>query len=299
METGKLFNIQKFSIHDGPGVRTTVFLKGCPLKCRWCSNPESQELKTQILFNRDKCVKCLSCISVCPNKLIKMDSCGNIVRDLKRCTSCMKCVNICPERALSSDSFQMTSSDVLDVCMQDKDFYDESGGGVTISGGEGMLQHAFTKELALLLKENKVHTAIETTGCVDENIFNDLIKVFDLLLFDVKHYNSERHKEGTGQGNELILKNLEYALLSGTDVLLRIPIIPGFNASPSDAEGFAELFTKLQVKRTQLLPFHQMGQRKYEFLQRSYDFEDKKALHDEDLDEYIKIFKDRGIDAFV
>ena len=184
------------------------------------------------------------------------------------------------------------------MCMQDKDFYEESGGGVTISGGEGMAQPDFTEALILRLKQNGIHTAIETTGCVSPEVFHRLAPLFDLLLFDVKHYDPDRHKIETGVSTDLIRKNLRWACEQGLSILPRIPVIPGFNTELSDAEGIAALLKEIGLNRVQLLPFHQMGERKYEFLNRDYEMTGVKALHPEDLTEYQKVFLEQGIDCF-
>ena len=295
---GIVFNIQKFSIHDGPGVRTTVFLKGCPLRCRWCSNPESQLSRVQIMYHSDNCMHCRKCAGTCPEKAITEAEDGRIHIDFNKCTGCLTCVQGCPGRALTNEGEYKTIDEVVDVCMQDIDFYEESGGGVTISGGEGMMQPDFVESLILRLKENGIHTAIETTGCVGEEVFHRLAPLFDLLLFDVKHYDSEKHKIGTGAGNELILKNLRWAHKRGLNILPRIPVIPSFNAELPDAEGMARLLLDIGLTRVQLLPFHQMGERKYEFLNRDYELTGVRALHPEDLIEYQKAFLDHGIDCF-
>ena len=295
---GVVFNIQKFSIHDGPGVRTTVFLKGCPLRCKWCSNPESQLSRVQIMYHSDNCVHCQKCVHTCPEKAITAAEDGRIHIDFNRCTGCLFCVQSCPGRALTNEGEYKTVDEVVDVCMQDIDFYEESGGGVTISGGEGMVQPDFVEALILRLKENGIHTAIETTGCVSPEVFHRLAPLFDLLLFDVKQYDSEKHKKGTGVGTELIHKNLRWAHEQGLTVLPRIPVIPGFNAELSDAEGIANLLHDIGLSRVQLLPFHQMGERKYEFLNREYEMTGVKALHPEDLTEYQKVFLNLGIECF-
>ncbi len=297
-EKGVVFNIQKFSIHDGPGVRTTVFLKGCPLRCRWCSNPESQLSKVQIMYHRDNCIHCRKCVHSCPENAIGLAPDGRILINFNRCTGCLACAEGCPGRALTNEGEYKTVDEVTAVCMQDKDFYDESGGGVTISGGEGMMQPDFAEALVRRLKENGIHTAIETTGCVKEEVFHRLAPLFDLLLFDVKQYDSEKHKKGTGAGNDLILKNLRWAYTQGLSILPRIPVIPGFNADLRDAEGCAELLADIGLTQVQLLPFHQMGERKYEFLNRNYELSEIKALHPEDLTEYRKVFLDHDIDCF-
>ena len=295
---GIVFNIQKFSIHDGPGIRTTVFLKGCPLRCRWCSNPESQLPGVQILYHSDSCLHCGKCVQICPEKAMTAGEGGRIRIDFHKCTGCLSCVKGCPGRALTGEGEYMTAEEVTEVCMQDMDFYEESGGGVTISGGEGMAQPDFTQALVRMLKEKGVHTAIETTGCVSPDVFHRLAPLFDLLLFDVKHFDLEKHRKGTGAGTDLIHKNLRWAAGQGLSILPRIPVIPGFNADLSDAEGIAALLEDMGLGRVQLLPFHQMGERKYEFLNRDYEMKNLKALHPEDLTDYQKVFLDHGIDCF-
>ncbi len=195
-DTGIVFNIQKFSIHDGPGIRTTVFLKGCPLRCKWCANPESQLADVQILYDAKKCAHCLTCVQVCPQKAISIKD-QHIAIDPTSCKGCLQCVSNCPTSALSHEGDLKTVEEVAFTCLQDLDFYEESGGGVTISGGEGMIQPAFVKSLIARLKEQDIHMAIETTGYIKEEIFQELAPLFDLLLFDVKHYDSEQHFQGT------------------------------------------------------------------------------------------------------
>ena len=295
---GVIFNIQKFSIHDGPGIRTTVFLKGCPLRCKWCSNPESQLSRVQIMYHSDNCVYCQNCVRTCPEEAVTAAGDSRIHIDFKKCTGCLACVHECPGRALTNEGESKTIDEVMEMCMQDYDFYEESGGGVTISGGEGMLQPDFVEALLLSLKEKGIHTAIETTGCVAPEVFHRLAPLFDLLLFDVKHYDSEMHRRGTGVGTGLIQQNLCWAQEQGINILPRIPVIPGFNAELPDAEGLAELLHGFGFDRVQLLPFHQMGERKYEFLNRNYEMTGVQALHPEDLTEYQKIFLGQGIQCF-
>lgn len=294
---GNIFNIQKFSIHDGPGLRTTVFFKGCPLRCRWCANPESQSGNMQISYDRRNCAQCLSCVQLCPEKCIEYTD-GEIRLDREGCAGCMICVNSCPGKALKAEGKLTDSDEIVRVCMQDIDFYEESGGGVTFSGGECFYQSEFAAELAGKLKEKGVHLAAETAGYVDSGIFHRLAPMFDLLLFDVKHYDSERHFTGTGVHNELIIDNLRWAKENGFALLPRVPVIPGFNDSPEDAAGIAELVKNIGIERVQLLPFHQFGERKYELLGREYDFVGRKALQTETLEEYRQVFVERGIDCF-
>lgn len=305
-EQGIIFNIQKFSIHDGPGVRTTVFLKGCPLRCKWCSNPESQLRKVQIMYDAKKCIHCHTCLTTCPAGAMSLRygvsgsfAANDIIINQDTCTGCLSCTKTCKAGALTHEGDLKTVDEVYEICMQDIDFYEESDGGVTISGGEGMAQPDFAWALIRKLKESHVHTAIETTGCVSSEVFRRLAPQFDLLLFDVKHHDSEKHRTGTGVGNEQILDNLRWACEKGINVLPRIPVIPGFNASLEDARGLAAVLKDIGLKKAQLLPFHQMGEKKYEFLGREYELREVKALHAEDLKEYQNIFVDAGIDCII
>ncbi|MEG0276608.1 MAG: glycyl-radical enzyme activating protein [Coprobacillus sp.] len=297
MKKGIIFNIQKFSIHDGPGIRTTIFLKGCPLKCQWCANPESQLQNIQILYDYEKCTHCLSCVKSCPHLAIQYIN-NRIVIDQKLCTGCLTCIHCCPQHALSNEGNNKEIDDIVRECLQDKDFYEESDGGITISGGEGMSQPDFLKELVKELKTHNLHLAIETTGYIKKEIFQELSVLFDLLLFDVKHYDSEQHFKKTGVHNTLIIENLKWAIKNNIEVLPRIPVIPDFNDTLEDAKGLANLLIEVGVQKVQLLPFHQFGEKKYEMLNLEYVYKNKKALHPEDLVDYQQVFLDKGIHCF-
>ena len=297
MEKGIIFNIQKFSIHDGPGIRTTVFLKGCPLKCQWCSNPESQLDKIEILYDRDKCIRCLSCTKSCPQNAISYQN--NLIHiNPNKCIGCLQCVDLCNQDALSYEGEYKSIQDIVDICLQDIDFYEESGGGITISGGEGMSQPHFLEQLIDELHRHKLHVAIETTGYIEPSLFYKLAKKLDLLLFDVKHYDTNKHYQKTGVYNELILKNLKWCRENNIEILPRIPVIPEFNNSLDDALGFVKLFLNMGISKVQLLPFHQFGEKKYTLLNKEYIYKNKKALYPDDLKDYQKIFLDKGIDCF-
>jgi pyruvate formate lyase activating enzyme len=256
-DVGRIFDIQKFSLHDGPGIRTVVFLKGCPMACAWCSNPGSRKL--QVLE----------------------------VRDADH-----------PELS-APDSRDYSVDEVVRTCLQDLPFYEESGGGVTLSGGEAMVQHRFSSRLLRALREKGVHTAIETTGYAAEPIFGRILGLVDLLIIDVKHWDPTLHREWTTVGNELPLRNLATAIAAGGQVLVRIPVIPGVNASLDDAVEFCRLLAPMGVRDVQLLPFHQFGERKYELLGWDYRMAGVPPLHEEDLAAYMATFAECGVNAYV
>lgn len=296
-DKGIIFNIQKFSIHDGPGIRTTVFFKGCPLRCKWCSNPESQLDSVQILWDQSKCSKCKTCISVCNQNAINLID-NRITINAQKCIGCLQCVSNCPNESLKNEGEYKKVEEILNKCLQDKDFYEESNGGVTISGGEGMSQPTFLKELVAALKKENIHVTIETTGYIGHEVFKELSILFDLLLFDVKHYDSDKHFEGTGVYNDLIVQNLKWAIENGINILPRIPVIPDFNSSLEDASKIADLLNDVGAKSVQLLPFHQFGEKKYDMLNKVYTLKNTKALHPEDLKNYQEVFINKGIDCF-
>ena len=251
-----IFNIQKFSIHDGPGIRTVIFFKGCPLRCYWCSNPESQSGVPERMWNQQK------------------------------------------EQETTVGNYQ-TVDEIVDEVMKDEPFYIESNGGVTFSGGEVLFQAKFATQLAKILHHKGIHITCETTGFANQDVFNSFIANIDLLYFDVKHYNAEKHKAGIGVDNILILKNLQYALANHSNLIVRIPIIPDFNDSLKDATQFAQLFQLMGVKKIELLPFHQFGEKKYQSLKRDYQMANIPQLHTEDLLEHQAIFHEAGIKCFL
>ncbi len=295
--SGIVFNIQKYSVNDGPGIRTTVFFKGCPLRCRWCANPESQSSAVQVLWDASKCLDCLRCVSLCPNRAVSREG-GRIRIDPAACGLCGNCVRECPGRALKTEGMRMTVSEVLCIVRQDLPFYEESGGGMTVSGGEAMAQPHFVRQLLLGAKEDGLHTCCETTGFAMPDVFEGILSLLDCVLFDMKHWDAEAHCQGTGVTNELPLQNLKLANRSGKDVLPRIPVIPGYNDSAADAEGFVRRLTEAGSSRCQLLPFHQFGENKYDLLGTPYAYRDVPALHREDLEPYRQIFLSHGIDAY-
>lgn len=289
-----LFNIQKFSIHDGPGVRTTVFFKGCPLRCFWCSNPESISTSVQVLWSEKACVGCGGCVAACPASAVTMAGAVPVF-DHGACTGCGLCVAACPRDALSLTGKSHTLDRVVEKCLEDRLFYEDSGGGVTLSGGEVLSQPEFARELLAHLRAEGIHTALETNGYAGEDVFRAVASEADLLLFDVKHYDEKKHLQGTGVSNATILRNLARAVADGIEVLARIPVIRGYNDSPEDAEGFGRLLAGMGIEAAQLLPFHQMGESKYAMLGLAYPLASAAPLHKEDLEGYRQILLSQGM----
>lgn len=257
MTHGILFDIQRSSYVDGPGIRTTVFFKGCDLRCRWCHNPESQSGMPQLLFHRDRCTGCGKCTTVCPTP--------------KHCTLCGRCTWFCPHDAKELCGRTYTVDEVYRMIEKDLSYYRSSGGGVTFSGGECMLQMDFLTALAQRCTENGIHTAVDTAGNVPYDAFTQLLPYTSLFLYDVKCITAERHWEGTGVSNERILSNLRRLSAETTVPLcIRIPLIPGFNDDDAELEKLAAFLQTIRHTTVELLPYHQMGEHKYTALGRTY-----------------------------
>ena len=246
-----VFDIERNSYVDGPGIRTTVFFKGCNLACAWCHNPESQSPKPQMMFYKNKCTGCGKCREKCPNSMEKCDLCG-------------RCSLFCPQDARDICGKEYTVDEVLKEVLKDKSFYEASGGGVTFSGGECMLQIDFLAELLKRCKENGIHTAVDTAGHVPFEFFERIIPYTDLFLYDVKCFDSDKHRQYTGVENQLILKNLKSLLAKSTTVWIRIPIIPTVNDTEEELQRIKEYLSSCGIpEKVELLPYHAMGEHKY------------------------------------
>ncbi len=267
-EKGIVFNIQHYSIHDGPGIRTNVFLKGCPLDCLWCANPESRKLSPQLSYNIEKCTGCQACIDVCNQKAIQFVE-GKVKTDRSLCNACGKCITNCPTEARSIIGKTMNVDEVYKEVSKDKLFYDTSGGGVTLTGGEVLVQHEFARSILKRCKENGIHSAIETCGHGKWEVLKGLLKYTDIVLYDLKHMNDLEHKKCTGVGNELILDNLsKLSKELNIPVIIRVPIIPGYNNSEENMHLMSKYILENvpTCQEVNLLPYHNFGEGKREQL---------------------------------
>lgn len=300
MESAVITNIQGYSIHDGPGIRTVVFFKGCPLSCKWCANPECISGKPQIGFLELLCKGCGKCIETCPKNAISTDKAKHRI-DYSLCDACGKCVDNCMYGALVKYGKTMTVEEVWDEVRRDKMFYDESGGGVTVSGGEPLLHPAFVRELFELCHGEKIDTCIETCGNVRTEAFKEVLPVTDHFLFDLKHLDTDIHKGYTGHPNDRILKNAALLLASGADVKFRNPLIPGVNDTESNIDATSEFLKGLGAKalRFELMPFHRMGKNKYMALDMKYPFGETGIMEYNDIEAVKKAYTDRGINCTI
>ena len=262
MKTGIIFDIKKYAIHDGPGIRTTVFFKGCPLSCWWCHNPESIALNPELSYRKNKCKACFTCVDTCPeNAISKRKKCISI--DREKCTLCEVCVHACPSGALEIIGKKMTIKEVMKEIEKDIPFYDESNGGVTFSGGEPLMQVDFLNSLLEKCKAMDIHTAVDTSGFASFEIIDRIIDKVDLFLYDLKIIDDEKHKKYTGVSNEQILNNLKRLTQKDSNINIRIPLIPGINNSEDDINKFAQFILSLKtIGKINLLSYHQGGKAK-------------------------------------
>lgn len=266
--TGIIVDIERFSTQNGPGIRTTVFLKGCPLCCDWCGNPETQRYVPEIMVMTTKCDGCGNCVSVCPNEAIKLIDDKVSIR-FDRCLNCLQCTEVCMDGAIRRVGKPYTVPELYEAVIRDREFYG-SRGGVTFSGGEPLAQWNFLLPVLKKLKEEEINVCMDTTGNVDWSVLEKVAEYVTIFLYDVKHLDSQRHRNGTGVDNKVILENLRTLAASGASIWLRAPIIPGYNDNELHVRKLAELAQKLDVERLCLLPYHTLGREKYGQLGRVY-----------------------------
>ena len=298
--TAPVFNVQTYSIHDGPGIRVTVFVKGCPLRCRWCANPESNLARPQLMTYAAKCTACGRCVAACPQKAVSIGTLHDkpcAITDRELCVECGACVDVCPCEAREIVGREKTVREVLEQVLKDKLFIDASGGGMTVSGGECLAHPDFTEALLYAAKEQGLHTAIESSSFASEAVFDQVLRYVDLALLDIKHMDSDIHRELTGVPNEQILSNIRHAVHDlKKNVTVRVPTIPGYNDSEENIRATAR-FVKEELGQDvgiHLLPYHRLGESKNESLGKVMDLS-VSVPSDEHMQDLKRIVESYGL----
>jgi pyruvate formate lyase activating enzyme len=294
---GLVFDIKKYAIHDGPGIRTTVFFKGCPLQCRWCHNPESWKSHAEHGLRRGRCLGCGQCVEVCRNQAISLVE--NLpVTDTDKCVLCGRCVDICVNGAREIIGRQMSIGEVMVEIEKDVIFYDQSGGGVTFSGGEPLMQPEFLLELLNQCNERQIHAAVDTSCYAEPEIVEKISEKTDLFLCDIKQMDSETHESFTGVQNDLILDNIKRLSQAGKEIVIRVPVVPGFNDDRANIEATGEFVASLQgINRIDILPFNRGGKEKSARLRVDFEPMQVEPPGEEEIDSIAKILKDYGLEV--
>lgn len=295
MRVPKVINIQKFSVHDGDGIRTTIFFKGCYLNCLWCHNPESQKFEAEVMINPERCTGCGACENACPQHAVHMEN-GIQYTDRSICDACGKCTDYCVNNAREIAGKEYTVSELVKEVEKDYMFYEESFGGVTLSGGEVMAQDMdYIEELLKKLKRKGYHITIDTCGYAPQKNFERVLKYTDTFLYDLKLMDLEKHKKYMGQGNELILSNAEYLNRHGAKIYIRIPVIGGVNDNDEDMKAIVEYLREgFSVAQVNLLPYHDIASSKYERLNIEYKGNDFTVPDKERMEEIKEMFQKNG-----
>ncbi len=296
---GIIFDIKRFALHDGPGLRTTVFLKGCPLSCGWCHNPESREFKPVLLFRPSRCISCLKCIEACPEYAVSAGK-EHPDTDLLLCSACGRCVERCPAEAREIVGREYTIPKIMEEIRRDRIFHDESGGGATFSGGEPLAQPGFVVSLLRACRSEGIHTALDTSGFAEPRVFLEVASLADLVLFDLKVMDPEIHLKLTGVYNKEILENIsELSALGKTEILIRIPLIPGLNDNKENISQAGAYIRGLPgIHRVELLPFNAMAKEKHLRFSLLYKGPDLDDYQEERADEAVRILRGMGLEVF-
>lgn len=294
---GLIFDVMRFSLHDGPGIRTTVFFKGCPLDCWWCHNPEGLSSEPEVIYFADRCVRCGDCVAACPHHAIHWD--GRPVHDPALCQKAGACAAVCPADATQMLGRWMSVEQLLEEIAKDQVFFDDSGGGVTFSGGEPFLQPRFLEAALAACRARRIHTAVETCGVANQQALLRAARYVDLFLYDLKVIDPEKHQKYTGASNETILENLRALAAEHGHVIVRMPVIPGVNDDAQNAEDLWQFLQAARIPRLDLLPYHHTGSDKYPRLNRTYRLEALKPPSAEQIQALVTRFRQRGLDVRV
>lgn len=295
-----VFDIERYALYDGPGIRTVVFFKGCPLRCAWCANPESQSPAPQFAFWPERCIGCGGCIQSCPVGALSVRD-GRIARELSVCTHCAACVEQCPAEAMQLFGKTMRLAEVMEEILRDEAFYRTSGGGVTFSGGEALLHADFVSELARQCRGRGIHTCMETSGYAAWKQFAKLLPYIDCFLYDIKQTNAALHRQYTGRDNAQILKNLEQLAQSGASVTVRLPVIPGCNDQMENFQSIVQFLRERApaIRQVDLLPYHRLGRGKYDRLQIPYTLDQLEPPPASVMQQYKRFFEEAGFQVRV
>ncbi len=296
LPTGLLMDVKRFAVHDGPGVRTTLFLKGCSLRCIWCHNPEGISPRPQTAYYAHKCIGCGECARVCPAGAQRMDASGHRF-EREKCVACGACEEACLGEAMKLFGRTVTVDEAESIALEDRAFYDHSGGGVTVSGGEPLLQADFVQALFERLKEQGVHTAVDTCGNVPWTAFEKVLPVADMFLFDVKHIDSDAHRALTGAGSERILDNLRRLSDANARIEIRMPLVPKANDDADVLERIGALLGSLHIETMRVLPYHSLARSKYAALRLPDTMPDVPSPDDEQIARAVNILRAHGVNA--
>ena len=300
MQTPFIFDIKRYAINDGPGIRIVIFLKGCNLNCTWCHNPESISGETERMYAPAKCIQCRTCVMVCPEKAITLTPEG-IITDAELCKMCGKCAEVCPTKAIEISGHPMSVAEIMNEIEKERVFFDQSGGGVTFSGGEPLLQSQFLIGLLDECGKRGIHRAVDTAGLVHTEIILEVAKRTDLFLYDLKMMDSEKHRQWVGVPNEKILENLRAVAATGVKITIRIPLIGGVNDDVENMTATAHFISELsgEKKEVNLLPYHKVAQTKYQKLGRPEEFQLLEEPTKEAQTRAVSIFKQLGLEASI
>lgn len=293
---GLIFDIKRFAVHDGPGIRTTIFLKGCPLSCWWCHNPEGLSNSQEIIYYDYKCMNCDKCINICQQNALEEKN-NKIVRNHKICTSCGNCVEICPTASQQIIGQKISAENAIKEIEKDHIFFETSNGGVTFSGGEPLMQHEFLKETLKLCKKRSIHTALDTSGFCHSDVFNTLIKFNDLFLYDLKIIDDQQHKKYTGVSNKKIIKNLDILQEKEKDIIIRFSIVKGITDTKENLRDIINLVSSFEkIKEIDLLPFHNVNE-KYQRIGKQNKLKDIKPPSSNDIKRIKKQFEQKDLNV--
>lgn len=293
-----IFDIKRYAINDGPGIRITIFLKGCPLSCKWCHNPESQLPEVQKFYTASKCIGAQDCIEVCPNNALTLTKNG-IVTDYEVCKLCGKCAEVCPTKAMEMSGKVYNIDELINIIEKERVHVEQSGGGVTFSGGEPLMHPDFLIELLDACGEKNLHRAVDTSGFADTEILLEVAKRTELFLYDLKLLDSAKHKKWTGVGNQLILKNLKILAETGANINIRIPLIKNVNADKKELTEMAQFISELPGEKPiiNLLPYHKLATNKYNKLGSGYDEMEMAEPSEKEQNRAVEIFNSLGIEV--